>query len=220
METASAGKNVGCHFCQPEEPPSANKRCGHQLFELHADYVIPCNETAHRIHYHGSRFEELRERSASEIFQSAQKAFEDKQYDEARRYAAQAALEVLKEATVTRVGDIPALPEASIIIVVHSYSEDFGEALSRLSNAPREYELVIVDNGFGLTQEFLCKYLKGFILVKIDFNYGCCGARNIGSNFSTSDLVIFFIQYPYISNPKKTSQTGANHITPCVSPIP
>ena len=128
-------------------------------------------------------------RTAAEAYTLAQKAFSEGRYDKARRYAAQAELLISEDVGVTRVGVQPASPIASVIIVIHRQSQEAEKALYRLAKLSNKYEIIIVDNGCGLDPNIIGKCLATFVILRVDFNYGCCGGRNVGARFSNSAAI-------------------------------
>jgi glycosyltransferase involved in cell wall biosynthesis len=129
--------------------------------------------------------------NAETSYKRAQKAFKEGRYADAQAHAKKAAAAIMSDIRVTQFGPQPKAAEVSIVVVIHQWSKDTESTLSLIAPLSQTCELVIVDNGANLRAESVGIKVPSFILVNIQFNYGCCGGRNVGATISSGKVVVF-----------------------------
>lgn len=86
-------------------------------------------------------------------------------------------------------GEITQKSKVSIIIVAHQMNTNIEKCLQSLQNqSNKNFSIVIISNGIDI-QERLSKY--NHIYIQLRKNYGPSLARNIGVNFSKTEIVAF-----------------------------
>lgn len=96
-------------------------------------------------------------------------------------------------ATKVRREAVPGSPSAAVVVVSHKASP----AVSNLLAAVKEQaaaigaEVVFVDNGNDSLAEIVESTFDSFTYLRPPFNVGCSAARNLGTRYTTADIVVF-----------------------------
>lgn len=128
----------------------------------------------------------------SKYFSLAHEAFEKNEFMTAQMLSDKVVTS-LKGEDLLAVDDGVSEAKNSIIIVIYQLSDNFILNLNELKyfNDDPDYELLIVDNGCPGIEEAINATGVRCKLIKIGFNYGASGARNVASWYAGGENLVF-----------------------------
>lgn len=82
----------------------------------------------------------------------------------------------------------------SIVVVSHQTTPKFLNGIQALAAASRDLydaEFIFISNAHVGLKELLTEKFANFTLIEVGFNFGCCGARNVGAKIARGDIIVF-----------------------------
>lgn len=99
----------------------------------------------------------------------------------------------INNCTITNFGDTTN-HGFSIVVVSYQTTPKFLNGIQALAEASRDLsdaEFIFISNAHDGLEDILTENFSNFTLIEVGFNFGCCGARNVGAKIARGDIIVF-----------------------------
>ena len=130
--------------------------------------------------------------STADLFEKAKQDFAAANFDSAISHAREVD-RCVEDQIKIKGNEHPRAPRYSIVIVTYKDTADVRESWSRLSHYSddKDYEIIVVNNGNKSADRLSAELFSHYKFIEVGFNYGCSGARNIGTYNARGEFIIF-----------------------------